>query len=115
MATIDLSALTGTSGDQYDDVTGQITLTIPVGLPNEESTILGLVETLETLAQNKRSNLDFPISEKAFPDDPIYSYVSRSDGATTPTTETQIERQFQFVGWYVAPTVTATNAVNDND
>lgn len=110
MATLDCSAYLGNTAS-YDDVSGDLTLDMGAGL-TPEKIVLKLLETIETLAQNKRSNINFPICEKQFPDLPPTSIVSRTNGTLT---ETQIQRIYQFVGMYVMTEPTFNNAINPND
>jgi len=112
MATISLTAMLGSG--TYDDVSGVVSFTIAPALPNDESVVLGICEKLEATAQNKRTNINFPISQKAFPDSPDLAITARSN-ADSSVTETQIEKIYQFVGWYKAPQIVAENAVNNND
>lgn len=99
----------------YDDVSGNVTINIATGITTDENVIKELILALEESAQNKRTVLNSPISEKAFADDPQFAFVSRSDEGVTPVTEVQIEYQPQFVLWLKSPDILASDAVNDND
>jgi hypothetical protein len=112
MATLDCSPYLGNTAS-YDDTTGILTLAMGVGL-TEEKVTLKLLETVETQAQNKRTNLNYPICEKSYPDNPSISIVNR-ENATATASENQIERTFQFVGMYTMTTPSYTNAVNPDD
>lgn len=112
MATIDLTAMLGSG--TYDDITGNVTFTVATGLILDESVVIAICDKLESRALSKRTDINFPISEKAFPDNPSSAITARSNVDGT-VTETQIERQLNLVCWYKAPTLTASNAVNNND
>jgi hypothetical protein len=98
---------------EYDTVTGYLTLELPTGLTHEQ-VILLILENIEAKAQNKRNNIDFPICEKSFPDNPNVTIVNRTNSDNSQS-ENQIERLFQFVGMYKLNTPTYVNAVNDDD
>lgn len=112
MAVIDTSAII--SNSNYDDVSGVFSVTLSAGYTLKEEAVVALLLAIESSAQGKRTNLDMPISEKAFPDSPADSIVSRanSDGSVT---ENQIEKMFQFVGWFKQTDLLPANAVSDAD
>jgi hypothetical protein len=112
MATLDVSPYLSHTAS-YDDVSGILTLNMGSGL-TEEKVTLKLLESIETQAQGKRTNLNFPICEKSFADNPAISVVNRvaPDGITN---ENQLEKTFQFVGMYTLTSPTFNNAVNPDD
>ena len=117
MAILDLKPILNSAtiaSASYDDATGNLTFNLPTGITTEENVLLQLILAIEESAQNQRTNLNMPISQKAFPDNPAYALVNRSN-ADASVTELQIERVVQFNVWQVAPDLSLANAVNDND
>lgn len=98
----------------YDDTTGDLTFNISTGIALEENVLKELLIGFEESAQNQRTNLDSPISQKAFPDSPAYAFVNRTN-ADGSVTQLQVERVLQFVLWLTAPDLDTVDAVNDND
>jgi hypothetical protein len=97
----------------YDDTTGDVTFKISSGITKDENVIKEVILGLEDSGKDKRSNLNSPISQKSFPDNPQYSFVNRSD--TNGNTENQIEYFVQLSLWLKAPDLLNSDAVNDND
>lgn len=117
MATLNLKTwLTSSkiSSATYDDQTGIVSLDIASGLTTDENVLKEIILGIEESAQGKRTNLNSPISEKSFADDPRYNFVNRQD-ANLVNSEVQIEYLPQFVLWLKAVNPVSSDAVNDND
>ena len=112
MPTLDVSPYLGNTAS-YDTDTGILSLNMGMNL-SEEKVTLKLLESIETQAQNKRTELNYPICNKNFPDNPAISFVNR-ENATATASETQVERVYQFVGMYVSTNPSFENAVNPDD
>jgi hypothetical protein len=98
----------------YDDVTGIISLEIDPALPRDEEVIKNMIFGIEESCNGKRTNLNSPISEKSFPDNPKFNFVNR-ENADASLTELQIEYNPQIVLWLKSVDILTAEAVNDND
>jgi hypothetical protein len=117
MATVDLKPwLTSNRFEtaSYDDVTGIVSLEIADGLPRDEEVIKTMIFGLEESSNGKRTNLNSPISEKSFPDNPKFNFVNR-ENSDASVTELQIEYNPQIVLWLKSVDILTADAVNDND
>lgn len=110
--TIDVTALF-TLPATYDDTTGDLTITCASGLIKEQ-VVETVLRNIESAAQNKRADINFPISQKGFADNPQVSIVNRTNSDGTAS-ENQREYIPQLVLWYKEPTLSSSDVVVDSD